>query len=164
MGAAALPLLVGGGAALQAVGSIQQGNAAYASARSQAAAELYNAQANELRAQQALARSGQEEQAQRRGARMQLGAARGAALESGVGVEGSAGLVYQQSVANAELDALNIRYGGVLESQGYKEEAKMNRISAANAIRAGKQARTAGYIGAGTAVLQAGASYYGMKK
>lgn len=164
MGAAAVPLLLGGSAALQAVGSIQQGNAAYASAQSQASADLYNAQANEQRAGQALDRSAQEEQAQRRGARSALGAARGAALESGVGVEGSAGLVYEQSVKNAELDALNIRYGGVLEAQGFREEAKMNRISAANALRAGKQARTAGYIGAGTAVLQAGASYYGMKK
>lgn len=131
-------------AAVQAVGSIQQGNAAKAAADSQASQMDYQA---------ALARDqGQAEaqQARRDGERTR-GALVGSVAASGVTVgHGSAGMAEQDVVANAEHDAyMSILTG---ERQGRSAEAQ-----AAETRRAGRAAKQAGYFGAATSLLSAGA-------
>lgn len=92
---------------VQASASIQQGKDAKLNARllrEQSRAEL--------------SASARDEEAQRRAARIALGRQAAAQAEAGIGTSGSAGLLLDQSAVLAELDALNIRYGGELRSKG----------------------------------------------
>jgi hypothetical protein len=135
------------GTAVSAVGMVQQGQAANAAAKS-------NAKALEQQAEAENRAAGAREEAQRRQARQFLGGQRAALAQAGIGLDGSAYDVARQSGINAELDALNIRYDGQLAAAGLQGRADMTRFE-------GRQARTAGYIGAGTALLQGAASYGG---
>lgn len=67
--------------------------------------------------------STQDEYAQRREARAFLGRQAAAFAEAGVG-PGTSDYVQEQSAILAELDALNIRYRGVLQGRGLLAEAK----------------------------------------
>lgn len=60
---------------------------------------------------------------------------------------GSPLLVQIESARQAELDALRIAHGGEQRGLGFESEAAYARY-------AGRQAATAGYIGAGTSLLQ----------
>lgn len=86
----------------------------------------YQAQQNRYGATNAVQQAGQSEETQRRIADQQLGAARAGAAQSGVGLDGSAADVVQQSATNAELDALNIRYGGVLKAKAATDQADLD--------------------------------------
>lgn len=68
-----------------------------------------------------------DEQAQRREAKMLLGAQAAAMAQSGTGVEGTNEQVLRQSAALAELDALNIRYRGLSESYGLRKQASAQK-------------------------------------
>lgn len=98
------------GTALNFVGTLQGGS-------SQAA--MLESQARVAREQ-----AGRDEEAQRREGRQALGAAAAAAAESGAGMGGSNALLIHQSAVNAEMDALNIRYGGAIKAAGLLSEAK----------------------------------------
>ena len=148
MAAFAAPLMIAS-AAMQAVGSIAQGNAANAAAQANATALSNQAEA-ELRA------SGAREEQQRRQNRQFLGAQRAALAQAGIGVDGSAYDIARQSAINAELDALNIRYEGQLRSKNLRDQATITRFE-------GKQAKTAGYLGAGAAILGGVSNYAGVK-
>lgn len=148
MAAFAAPLMIAS-AAMQAVGSIAQGNAANAAAQANATALSNQAEA-ELRA------SGAREEQQRRQNRQFLGAQRAALAQAGIGVDGSAYDIARQSAINAELDALDIRYEGQLRSKNLRDQATITRFE-------GKQAKTAGYLGAGAAILGGVSNYAGVK-
>ena len=64
-----------------------------------------------------------DEQAQRREARQVLGAQAAATAESGTGMGGSNAILLRQSQIEAELDALNTRYGGQVKRAGLYSEA-----------------------------------------
>lgn len=131
--------LLAGGTALGAVSAIQQGNAANSAAK-------YNAAIAERNAVTARQQAAAEEDKQRRLAYMRLGNARAAYGASGVNLEGSPLDVLEQSAAEEELDALTIRYQGDLTSRNYLEQAALDRAQ-------GKNAKMAGYMGAGSAIL-----------
>ena len=116
---------------LAVVGAIQGGKA-------EGAAADFNAQSA---AQEAQAR----ENAQRTAAQRQLGSIRAGVSKSGATMEGTPLAVLSESAANAEIDALNTRYSGQRESALYSAR--------------GQNARTAGYLRAGTSLLT-GASRY----
>lgn len=76
---------------------------------------------------------------------------------SGVSLEGSPLDVLENSAAEAELDALTIRYKGKVGAMGSESEAATQRARASNA-------KTEGYYNAGTALLGGANKYYGMTR
>lgn len=56
-----------------------------------------------------------------------MGRSTAAAVESGGGIGGSTGAVLHQSATNAELDALNVRYAGLLRSTSYNTQATLDK-------------------------------------
>ncbi len=120
--------LIIAGTAVQALGAIQQGNAAkkaadYNAGQLEQGAALERQQANE------------REEAQRRQARQVLGSQRAAFAQSGGGMGGSAADVMAQSATNAELDALTLRYEGDLKARGMEAQASSERYAGAVAKR-----------------------------
>lgn len=133
-------------AVVGAIGSISQAQAAKNAAN-------YNAQLAERNAVIARQQAAANEDAQRRHANRVLGRMRSGYGASGVTSEGSPLDVLEDSVAEAELDALNIRYQGELGAMGYQSEAAMQRTAGKNAMRQG-------YFRAAGSLLGAGANYY----
>lgn len=68
-----------------------------------------------------------DESAFRRSARAMRGENAAALAESGLSPEGSSGMVADQSAAEAELDALNIRYQGQVRRMGLMNEGRSAR-------------------------------------
>lgn len=88
-----------------------------------------------------------DEEAQRRSSRQQIGRLAAAFAETGGGLDEG---VLRQSTINAELDALNIRYGGEIRAAGL--------LTQAGAVK--RRAR----LGAVTKLLSAGGEAYGMRQ
>ena len=108
---------------LQGIGILQQGREARAGAAEDAAAL-------EEQGRQASNQALREEEAQRRASRQALGRMSAAIGEAGGGYGGSAGLLLEQSDVLAELDALNIRYGGQMRRSALRSQAGAARRSA----------------------------------
>lgn len=122
------------------VGDIFNGMAQQANYKAQAQIADINAKNAKLQA------NAQEEQ-QRRESAQKLGSLRASLAENGVSLtEGTGADLYSQSDKNAEMDALNIRYGGQVKAYGLQYDAQVARMNASNAM-------TAAYIGAGTKML-----------
>lgn len=138
------------GSALSAVGSIQQGNAANAQARAQAAQlDLQAAQERDTAVAQA--------EKIRRAGRSQTAAADAAFAASGVSVgEGTPVRINEAITRDAEDDA----YSTILT--GSRRGSTLD-VESALTTQAGKNARTSGYMGAAGSLLQ-GASQYGQWK
>lgn len=83
----------------------------------------FSALAARRRAEVAQTGYGLREEQLRRESRLALGKQRAAMAQSGVGLDGSNADVERQSQIFAELDALNIRYQGQLESSALLEQA-----------------------------------------
>ncbi len=144
------------GLALAAGGAYQQGQAADAAAKSQSLAEANAA----VTLQQASA----NEESQRRDARRRLGAMRGEIAQSGTGLLGSNADVYSASARDAELDALNIRYGGLMESKGLLNQGTAATFNAGVSRMEGKAAKQAGTLRAGTTLITGGTDIYNTYK
>lgn len=151
-------------AAMGALGSIQQGNAQAANYQAQAAAERRNADIDRLNAQATAQQAAQAEDAQRRKARQIGGMQRAALAQNATGDGGTNALVIQQSATDAEMDALNMRYEGEMRRRGLLNDAAGKDYNARILKKNASQARTAGFIGAGTSLLKGGADYYGAQK
>jgi len=148
-------------AAIGAYGVYQSGQANKASARYQADADRYNRDIQARNATLARQQAGAREEAQRRRAKQVMGEQQAQLSQAGMGLSGSYGDVIGQSAANAELDALNIRYEGELQAQGLLEQSAQSEISARmNRINA-RQAGRAGNIGAASTLLSGASSAYG---
>lgn len=78
---------------------------------------------------------------------MALGRSTTAAVESGGGVHGSTGAVLHQSATNAELDALNVRYSGLLRQNSYTQQAALDESQ-------GKDAMASDFIGGAGGILR----------
>ena len=86
------------------------------------------------------------EAAQRAQADRALGSIRAGVSKSGATMEGTPLAVLSESAANAEIDALNTRYSGQREAALYESR--------------GRNARTAGYVRAGTSLLTGAGRYF----
>lgn len=152
-----------GVAAVGAYSSISQGDAQSASYKRAAAADDFNAQMMRAKSGNALRVADANEEATRRGSARAMGATRAALTEAGIGSEGSAADIVQQSSQDAELDALNVRYKGQLESTGYLDQANLDEFSAKGNRENAGNAKTAGYLGAASSVLSAYGGYQRMQ-
>lgn len=97
--------------------------------------------------------SNQATLAQLRKGNMALGRSTAAAVEAGGGVQGSTGAVLHQSATNAELDALNVRYSGLLRQNSYNEQAGLDS-------QEGKEAMASDFLSGAGGVLR---QWYGAK-
>ena len=152
----ALPAVLGGstvtlGAAMTAAGTVfsaasmlQQGAAAKASSR-------YNAALYERNSQIAQQNAAFQEDRQRRLATQRMGANR-AAIGSYIGVtmDGSALDILESNAAQEELDALMIRWNGANAAGDLMSNAGLQRAQGTNA-------QIGSYIGAGSSILLGGA-------
>lgn len=145
--------------AFQALGAIQQGNAAAASYDSQANADKYNAQIASQNADIVSQQAAAQEATQRRKAALVAGEQRAAQAQSGLAFTGSALDVAQQSAANAELDALNIRYEGQLKRRGLLANAQQDSYGADVAGQNSNSAALGGYLNAGSKILGGTGNY-----
>ncbi|MGB8276097.1 MAG: hypothetical protein WCF16_12610 [Alphaproteobacteria bacterium] len=127
------------GFGLSALSSIQQGQAA-------ASASEYNARVAQQNAELARRKAVADEQLARQRAIRILGQGRADVAKSGITLSGSALDVLSDSAANSELDALSIRYGGVIRQADATAQAALDRYQ-------GNQRQTAAYLGAGTNLL-----------
>lgn len=155
------------GAAVSAYGQIQSGRAAQGAAEYNAAVTRNQAidtqQEGEVRAQQEQAQASADERTQRDRFRRLQATARATLGTSGQTGEGSATDLLAENASQGELDALTIRYGGDVRA-GNLRRAAANSASALNSQAAlyqyeGQQRKFAGYLGAGTTLLQAAGSF-----
>lgn len=146
----AIPFVMMAVSALGAVGSAQS---AQQQADIQALSDKRDAEIAEANAEITLAQTSAREEALRRDARQKLGASRAAIAQSGTGLLGSNADIYSQQAREAEMDALNLRYSGLLEATGLLNQKNTSLFNAASATASGKAARNAGYIRAGTTIL-----------
>lgn len=151
-----IPLASG---ALGALGSINSGQTSAASYASSAAAARYNATVNSQNAANALQVGYANEDAQRRKNAIALGTQRAALIQAGIGTDGSAADVYQQSAANAELDALATRYEGTMNARRYAIQASQDQYAAQVADWNSERASTGGYLGAAASLLKGAGGY-----
>lgn len=121
--------------------------------KAQAAADNYNAELAERDAVISRQNAAFEEQRFRRMSRKRLGEMTAGFGASGFTIGGSALVAIADSAAQEELDALTIRYQGELKAVGYGESAALDRSRA-------KDAKRAGYFGAGSELLLGAANYY----
>lgn len=134
-------------ATVSAVGAIRQGQAAAASANYNAAVARMNedaANSQSIAASEALQRDQQR----------RIGAATAAYGASGVQLsDGDPADVLAESARAASLDLATLKYNYRLKGLGYQAQANLDESNA-------KNSRTAGVLGAMSAVTNAGASYY----
>lgn len=152
-------------AAASATASVVQGIQGYQQGMHESQIAGQNARIAEDNAARARRDADMAEEAQRREARKQLGRAAAAGAQSGVAQAGpganSLGAVMRQGAAEAELDALNIRYGGDTERTAFLTEAVQQRMERRAAIRRAKNAAWSGALGAASAGLSGYANYKG---
>jgi len=139
--------------ALTAAGQIQGGRAAEAEAKSAANMSEYNAkvQEQEARAIEQKSRFDSIKQAE-------AGERYMSSLQANIGASGSSGmgtplLIQAKSAEELELENLLIGYEGQVGSQRALSQAAQDRMQAKIYKQKGKNAKTAGYIGAGTSLL-----------
>lgn len=117
------------GDAIAAVGYVQEGRAARMAGE-------YNAQVAEQNAAYSLEQAKEDERRQRQLAKKFIGEQRASYGASGITMDGSALDVLQESAANAELDALTIRFTGRQRYSAYVNEANAERTSGKNQQKA----------------------------
>ncbi len=133
-------------AAVGALGAVQE-------ARASAAASEFNAKVADNNAIIAEQNAAAEERRHRRAADREAAGMRARIGAAGVTLEGSPLELLEDQALEAELDALNIRYGGRLQATNYRSQAQLDRSRA-------RSARTQGFISAGTSLLE-GAGRFG---
>lgn len=148
-------------AVIGAYSAVQSGKTQSANYRAQQQAEEYNATIQAQNAQVSRQQANAREETQRRRARQALGEQRAALAQAGIGLSGSAADVYGQSAANAELDALNIRYEGELDARGLLAQSELSRYSGQTAGVNARSARSAGRLDAASSLLAGASNAYG---
>lgn len=145
--------------AFSVLGAISQANTNADNYESQAGINEYNAAVSRNQSAAALSESAAAQAAQRRRARELLGEQRAGVAQSGTGFGGTNADLLERSQTLAELDALNLAYEGDMKSKGYLQQAEIETMNAATNRRNAGTARTAGYLGAGRALLSGMGSY-----
>jgi hypothetical protein len=124
---------------------------AYQSSVTQKTTADYNAKVAENQAQAARTQGAANEEAQRRQASVAIGRMATVAAD-GSGLSGTSLDMIGQSATNAELDALNIRYGAKIGAANSMDQAGLLRAQ-------GRDAETAGYLSMASSALSAYGSY-----
>lgn len=155
----AVPVLFLAAAAVTAYGKYSEGQAQQEAAKSQAQAAEYNATVSTQNAQIARNNASVREELQRRKSRSILAQQFAGTAQAGIDFSGTAADVFSQSETMAELDALNIRYEGDLQSRGLLAEAAGERYQGQAALVNGKNAQTAANISAAGTLLQGASGY-----
>lgn len=145
--------LAGAAVGLSAIATIAGGYSQSQQYKSQAAAANYNAIVGRQQSEAALSTANQREEQQRRVARLHSGELRAAVAESQTGLGGSNADVTRQSEILAEMDALNIRYEGQVQSTGLLNQSNVDAYQAKTYKKAASNAVTMGYVGAATKLL-----------
>lgn len=149
------------GTALGAVGQVQQGQAAAASARYNAKVADMNAQISERRARDALERGKLEEQKKRTQVQQVIGRQKAAMAANGVDVGfGSPLDVLVDTATLGEVDALTIRSNTAREAYDFKVQAANGRADANLSRMNASSASTAGFLNAGATLLTGAGSAY----
>lgn len=162
---AMLPLILTvASTAFSVMGAIQQGNAAEANAKAQEQAQNYNAKVSENQAIAVNQQTAAREDAERRQRRIQLGNARASISQSGLTDTGSILDMFDQSAIDSELNVLNSRYEGNLQAKGFQEQATLDRYGASVSRMNAKQASSAKWINAGSALISGASSGYSTYK
>ena len=125
-------------AAVTAVSTISSAQQAKKSAET-------NAQIAERNAEIAKQKASADAAAQNRMSRQHIGAMEANYSASGVALEGSPLEVIEQSTRDAELDRLNILYGGEVRANNYGTEASIQNARGSNAM-------TSGYLSAASSL------------
>jgi hypothetical protein len=144
--AAAIPYIT---AAVGVVGAVQQGQAAAQAGEESAAIAEENAK---IARQQAVAR----EDALRREQRRFSGEQRAATAQAGISFQGTSADIAKETAQLQELDLLNTRYEGLLQSRGLLSQAEQHK-------RAAQSAKQQSFLKAGSSVLGATSNYFGGK-
>lgn len=158
--AAAFPFIAAG---MSAIGSISSAQGQARNYDRQAQAEEYNALAKQQESSQALQASNANEEAKRRDSARRIGSQKASLIESGIDITSGTGadLVYQSGL-NSELDALNIRYQGTLQSHKSQAESALDTYQAQSARTNAKNARgPAMLLTAATNALSSYSAYSG---
>lgn len=143
--AAFLPMIAIASSAVQAIGAIRNGNI-------QANVAKANAAALDTQAEETRRATVSREELQRQHARAVIGDQLAGGAETGTTLSGSNLDSLQQSMFNAEMDALQVRYQGLTQANDLNNEATQTRWR-------GRQARIGGYLAASSALLNGASSY-----
>lgn len=149
--------------AASAGSSLMQNVSAYQQGQAESSAAGANAQIARDNAARARLDAGMAEEAQRREARKVLGRMAAAGSQSGAAGggpgQGSFGAVINQSSKEAELDALNIRYGGETEAGASLTQAAQFDMERKAAKQRAKMGLITGVMGAASAGLSGYSNY-----
>lgn len=124
--------------------------------RTEADIEQFNIDNQRLNAQRVASQTSAREEQVRRQARIALGAQRAAIAQSGTGMGGTNAALVAQSTANAELDALNVRYAGELDRLGIENDIIMRTYNKQLLRKGAKNAMRMRWHNAGAALFGAG--------
>lgn len=150
--------------AMSAVGAIQEGSAQASAYKREAAVNEENARIARLNAERTSQAYSLQEDKLRRSQKLALGQQRAAAAESGVGVTTGSNLDIQvEDSAQAELDALTLRYDGQNERNNLLNQGIQFSNAAATSRTNAKTAKQSGYTSALTSVV-GGATKYSQYK
>jgi len=137
-----LAIIAAAGGVMGAAGSIYEGQAAYK-------AGVYNSGVLKLKAAQIRKQAEQEERQSLVNARKIVGDMRANYGASGITMEGSPLDVMEQSIRNANEDAMGIRYRGEMEARNAEFQGKLAEFQ-------GRSARTASYFQAASSLIGGG--------
>lgn len=147
-------------AAVSAAAAVTSANTAAANSDYQANVARYNAKTNQQNSDAALAAANANEEAARRSSSKSTGNLIAANAENGIGLDsGTATDLVEASAMSAELDALNARYSGKVQSNAYLAQRDLAKGDEQVAIINGRNAQQAGYLTAGASVLSAYGKY-----
>lgn len=135
----------------EAASAVVGAGAAVASGDAQRKAMHTNADVLKQKADMASQQAATNEDAQRRRGALAIGRETSSAAE-GSGLGGTNADVIGQSATDAEVDALNIRYGGQVSNLSDTDQANFDDLSASSA-------NSAGYLNAGAAALSSVGNY-----
>lgn len=156
--------IAGVSAALGAAGKISAGNAAAAQQTSLSQDATYQATIARQNSAEAISQAGAQSDAQAQQARYQLGEQAASIGQSGVvASQGSASAVERQSAINKELQGLNIRYQGQVQSTGDLNQAAIETQQAQREASNASYAKSSSYLSATGSVLQGAGSYLGLQ-
>ena len=152
--------LIGLSTAMSAMGAIGESRATAAQYQSSAEAAEHNAKVQNMNAQRENQEGAARELAQRRAAAQQTGSLAASLSQSGLYGGTSTG-VLNQSLMNAELDALNTRYNAESRATAYRQDAINSLYEAKNYEMYAKGARNSMWGGVLSSVLGGATMAYG---
>lgn len=139
---------------VSAYGAVQQGKAAEGQADYQAAVGRNNAIIAERQARDAEERGAAEETAQRRQTAALMGKQKAGMAANGLDLSSGSPLdILGDTAQFGELDALTVRSNAAREAYGYRNQGAQFTSDAAAQKIAGKNAKSASYISAGSTIL-----------